>query len=278
MASGHDDLTSRRLPTSAGVSSRVQSVWVDGVPVVLHSVESVDGAPGGDVVFFHGWGLGPLSYREPIEGLAAHGFRVTAVALPGFGGSASLPSDCPVQDTVARIAEHVGCAVRESAVADSALLVGHSLGAGVASVLADREPGMARGVVLLSPIGGDTGGLSWVRALASLAGEVQHSSRIRVRDAMPSFLGDFRRTVSTGIAAKSTDLSDVVARVALRVPTTIVVAEDDHVTPTGVLAGLPGVRYRLVPGSHGWLLEDGMLAGSEVLLHERDAARLPESG
>lgn len=261
------------LPVSSDLVSSSRTVWVDDVPVVLYEVERAEGAVFGTVVFLHGWGLGPRSYADPIGALAAHGYRVVALGLPGFGGSGHLPGQVSREELVARVAAHVVAALDAAAIDGPVLLVGHSFGAGVAVMAAEKRPELFSGVVMLSPIGGDVGALSWVRALWSLSGETRHSTLERARDALPVFVQRFGRVVSTGIAAKSTDLVDVVTEVSRLMPVTIVVAEDDRVTPVGPLRHVESVRYRDVPGSHGWLLDDGASAASEVRLHELDAGK-----
>ena len=70
--------------------------------------------------------------------------RVLALDLPGFGEAAALgPRD------VAGMADHVERAVVEAGFAD-AVLVGHSMTAKVATVLASREPAWLRGLVLVT--------------------------------------------------------------------------------------------------------------------------------
>ena len=45
------------------------------------------------VVLLHGWGLAQHTYREVIEQIAAHGCKVYAPAMPGFGGTGELPDE-----------------------------------------------------------------------------------------------------------------------------------------------------------------------------------------
>lgn len=265
-------VTVEPLPSPPGVVSAADVVWVEDAAVEVHRLSPAGGAVSGEVVFFHGWGLGPRSYCETVGQLALHGFDVVMPAMPGYGASDHLPGRVDVNSMVPRVAAHLSQALREDDVLSGRLLVGHSLGAGVAALTAEAEE-QPSGVVMLSPIGGDAGALSWVRALASLGGEVQHSTVERAREALPAFARAFGRTVATGIAAKRTDLVDVVTRVADRTDVTIVTATEDRVTPAGPLLGLPTVRYRSVPGTHGWVLSDVAEAASEVRLHQFDAAR-----
>ena len=120
-----------------------------------------DGAARGEVALLHGvmalaetwWRIGPA--------LAARGWRVAAVDLPGHGGDVhrdgALDLDALVDGVAARLDGPVD------------LLVGHSLGAIVALGLLARDPGAARAVVLEEPPGparhrpGRAGGLDRAR-------------------------------------------------------------------------------------------------------------------
>jgi pimeloyl-ACP methyl ester carboxylesterase len=106
-----------------------------------------DGPARGDVALVHGvmalagtwWRIGPA--------LAAHGWRATAIDLPGHGGDVhdgALDLDAFVDGVAARIGGPVD------------LLAGHSLGAAVALALLARDPGAARALVLEEPPGPET--------------------------------------------------------------------------------------------------------------------------
>lgn len=236
------------------VHHETASVWVDGSRVDLHLSEPVAGPTAGTVVFLHGWGLGPKSYEVTTDAFAQRGYRVITPGLPGFGGSEFLPDSTPQQDIVPATAEHMYRALEAYDLPKPWRIVGHSFGGGLATSIADQHPEAAQELVLLSPIGGDTGSGSWVRALASLGGEAQHSTVERFRDALPAFAKGFGRMVSIGIAAKSTDLTAPLQRVARRTPVTLVTSDTDKVTPVGNLSHVEGLQRVTVTGSHGWLL------------------------
>ena len=104
-----------------------------------------DGPARGEVALLHGvmaladtwWRIGPA--------LAARGWRVSAIDLPGHAGDArrdgALDLDALVDGAAARLDGPVD------------LLAGHSLGAIVALGLLARDPGTARAVVLEEPPG-----------------------------------------------------------------------------------------------------------------------------
>lgn len=109
------------------------------------------------------WGGGAAPHAIALAGLSADwhaiapqlrelrrlGWTVHAVDLPGFG----LPPGLRIEDaTFAKLAEHVGRTVDALGI-DRALLVGHSLGGGVALRLALARPELAHGLVLVAPAG-----------------------------------------------------------------------------------------------------------------------------
>jgi pimeloyl-ACP methyl ester carboxylesterase len=52
-----------------------------------------DAGDGPPVVFVHGWALSARAYARSLPMIAAHGHRVIAPALPGFGRSDELPGE-----------------------------------------------------------------------------------------------------------------------------------------------------------------------------------------
>jgi len=130
-----------------------------------------DGEALGSVALVHGvmalaetwWRIGPA--------LAARGWRVVAVDLPGHGGDGhrdgALDLDALVDGVAARLDGPVD------------LLVGHSLGAIVALGLLARDPGAARALVLEEP--------PWPRAidLRALATVIVHDAAAVRSDRAP---------------------------------------------------------------------------------------------
>jgi pimeloyl-ACP methyl ester carboxylesterase len=90
----------------------------------------------------HGITSSAATMWELGEGLAAHGWAVTAVDLPGHGDSG--PADSyRFADVADAIAAQVGDGFE--------LYVGHSLGGAVGTALLARHPGTARRAVLIDP-------------------------------------------------------------------------------------------------------------------------------
>lgn len=102
---------------------------------------------GPDVLLLHGLGSAKSSFFELASALAAAGYRVHALDLPGFGGS-SKPLRAPY--SASWFAEAVLGAMDAQAI-DRAHVVGNSMGGRVALELALRRPERVRSVVGLAP-------------------------------------------------------------------------------------------------------------------------------
>ncbi|MGV2919716.1 alpha/beta fold hydrolase [Streptomyces alfalfae] len=97
------------------------------------------------VVLAHGMGDSRAAYRAVVPELAAAGYRVAAVDLRGCGESSV---DWPAWSRTA-IAGDLLALVRH--LGGPAVLVGHSVSGGAATIAAAREPGVIRAVVELAP-------------------------------------------------------------------------------------------------------------------------------
>jgi pimeloyl-ACP methyl ester carboxylesterase len=118
-----------------------------------HYVELPDGRsasalewPGEGVplVFLHGLLDSALGWQELCERVPR---RCIAVDLAGFGRS-----DLPSRPSLRGYAEDVA-AVLDAIVAEPFVLVGHSLGGGVATAVAEQRPDSVASLVLLAPAG-----------------------------------------------------------------------------------------------------------------------------
>jgi pimeloyl-ACP methyl ester carboxylesterase len=112
--------------------------------VVFASTGGKDHAPGQKwVVFLHGAGADHSVWALQSRGLAYHGANVLAVDLPGHGRSdGPALTDIPaLADWTARLIAAVG--------AESAALVGHSMGALIALEAAARFPGSIERITLV---------------------------------------------------------------------------------------------------------------------------------
>ncbi len=97
------------------------------------------------IVLAHGMGDSRAAYRAVIPPLVAAGYRVAAVDLRGCGeSSAGWPawSRTAIAGDLLAVIRHLG---------GPALLVGHSISGGAATIAAAREPSLITGVVELAP-------------------------------------------------------------------------------------------------------------------------------
>lgn len=110
--------------------------------IELRTLQSGSGSP---VIFLHGFGA-DLSAWRPTVGQLGLGLTMMALDLPGHGGSAG----CDAPDFAA-ITDAVGQALH--ALGGGIHLVGHSLGAAVATALTGRGDLDIRSLTLISPAG-----------------------------------------------------------------------------------------------------------------------------
>jgi pimeloyl-ACP methyl ester carboxylesterase len=104
------------------------------------------GAPGGrSYVLVHGIGVSSRYFRPLAAELAKTG-RVFLIDLPGYGAAPNPRRDVSIADHADVLA---GFLARLGV--DDPVIIGHSWGAQVVSVLAARHPGIPKTVVMLSP-------------------------------------------------------------------------------------------------------------------------------
>ncbi|MFR9726263.1 alpha/beta fold hydrolase [Streptomyces sp. MS19] len=97
------------------------------------------------VVLAHGLGDSRAAYRSVVPPLVAAGYRVAAVDLRGCGESSADWSDwsrTAIAGDLLALVRHLG---------GPAVLVGHSIAGGAATIAAAREPGLVSGLVELAP-------------------------------------------------------------------------------------------------------------------------------
>jgi pimeloyl-ACP methyl ester carboxylesterase len=101
------------------------------------------------LVLLHGLGSYLKFWRYQIDPLAAAGWRVIAVDLPGYGKSAK-PASFPYTmeafgDVVLELLDAIGV--------DKPVLIGHSMGGHIGLSIAIRHPEALRALALISPAG-----------------------------------------------------------------------------------------------------------------------------
>jgi len=134
--------------------------WVDaGRGLKIRTLESGDSS-GAAVLLVHGWGANVYSWAETIPALAAAGYRVIALDLPGHG-----LSDKPVveeQYTTAALTRVI-MAVADAYELPRFSLVGHSLGGSLGLDLAVRGERRLDRLGLFSAVG-----LAWSPLISPL--------------------------------------------------------------------------------------------------------------
>jgi pimeloyl-ACP methyl ester carboxylesterase len=243
------------------------------------------------VLNLHGFLAGATTYNRESERLAeSFGWRVLNPSLPGFGGSEPLPwgsiSMASLVRRVEALVEHFGMS--------ELLLIGHSMGAGVAIEYAAEHPERVLGIIyrdgIATPAWHDRGGpipflVSTVAPdLAPLA-DLVASTLLDVPDllmgralsTLRSLLPDLRHNVKVlahaaplGSMLMAIDQSDQVAKVRLReIPILAEWGCFDHVATKRTateFSELAGVPIQWVPGGHSWML--GRPSGQvDVLRH-----------
>lgn len=216
---------------------------------------------GDPIVLVHGFGADLDSWRPFVQGL--QGQRgVLAVDLPGHGRS-------PDADAVD--AEAIAAAVAEAIRARTdrpVHLVGHSLGAAIAALVADGGRVVARSLFLLAPagLGPQIDGafiagfgqaseapalaawMRWLVADPAVVSDalVRATVRARARDDM----GSRHAAVAAGVFAQGTQTVSIASALArLPVPIRAVVGTEDRIIPADHAARLPGaVAVHRLPG------------------------------
>lgn len=230
---------------------------------------------GPPLVFLHGWGLAPTVYRRPLARLAAGGVRVLAPALPGFGGSHPLAGG---PRSIGHLADWVAELLDTVAVTEPVQLVGHSMGGGVAAVLAARRPDLVRSLVLVNAVGAPTwceaGGAPrrladrplWDWAL-HLSGDLRPARHNRgaARTILQGAVGNLARRpasfwMAAGVARRADCARELLDLAQRDLPVAVLWATGDGVIPraafeeTCTLLGDP--RAVVVDGGHSWLVAD----------------------
>jgi pimeloyl-ACP methyl ester carboxylesterase len=242
--------------------------------VFVQEKGSADGVP---VVLFHGSIAWSEFWRSTIDALAAAGFRVIALDIPPFGFS-ERPGGYTRSDQAARIND-----VLRALRTEGAIIVGHSVGSGVATELVMRDPQGIRALVLIDPALGLTAPPSnpspllrpkWVREiLVSLTitnplatGPLLRSMIAKKERALPQYIdtlqkpwvlrgstSDFADWLQDFLGSETTALSaDRRSYQSLKLPVTLLWDDQDSVTPLeqarDLQTLLPQATLTLLPG------------------------------
>jgi len=187
------------------------------------------------VLWLHGWQRRGADFAGAAQALARAGVGSLALDLPGFGSS-PLPT---VAGGAREYASALAPVLREVA-AEPLILVGHSFGGSIATVLAAEHPELVRAVVLSgAPLlreRSTTGppwryrAIRWLRARSLVSEERLEAARQRYGSR------DYRhaegRLRDVLVATVNESYEDEISR--LRVPVVMVWGEHDTEAPLGV--------------------------------------------
>lgn len=134
----------------AAAAPHMETITLDNGVEVNALVAGSSDAPA-TLVFIHGLG-GAQSTWATVLGNFADGSRVVALDLPGHGASSKPSPDDGGDYSVPALAAAVGEVIEKLDLAPS-VLIGHSLGGGVALDLALSRPKLVRGLVLVDSVG-----------------------------------------------------------------------------------------------------------------------------
>ncbi|WP_169813409.1 alpha/beta fold hydrolase [Nocardia vaccinii] len=278
----------KQSPQPDSARLRWRSISVEG-----RLTRYASGGHGPDVLFLHGWGLGGRAYTRPLKQLIRMGVRVYAPALPGFGGTAGLPTE---QRTLTGYASWVGHFADAISLPRPVTVVGHSFGGGVAIKTAHDLPDLAARLVLVNSIGGST----WTddrgiaRALRDrplwdwglhlqadllLGRQLTRVIPVILRDAVPNMLRNPTAVWEVAHLARTANLAPELAALAeRRLPVFVVWSKRDTVIPESTIMSLQtalGDPHSItVPGGHTWLMYEPRAFGELIT----NVIREPDTG
>ena len=255
--------------------------------------EAGEGPP---ILFLHGWGLDHKVYKRALSRLAAAGIHVLAPAMPGFGGTASLPREAT---SLTGYANWAGEFLRTVGIDQAALVMGHSFGGGVAIQLAHDQPRAVHALVLINSIGGS----AWSRrgsTLRSMAERplwdwgihfpadllpMRQARRVLpviVAEALPNLLRDPRAFWEAAGLARKADLTAELDELRKRgLPVVVLWGQSDQLITRDsfedlcTTLGKPEVVT--VPGTHSWMISDPDAFG-EVMTNVLDVVEMAGGG
>lgn len=125
------------------------------------------GEPRGKLLLVHGLGGSTFSYEVLAPKIAAQGYLVASVDLPGFGYSGRPPdydhSQAQRSQDLWQLLLELDEALPQGIRAESWHLLGHSMGGGTVSAMAMSNPGRTKSLILLAPALSDRQGRAFLR-------------------------------------------------------------------------------------------------------------------
>jgi pimeloyl-ACP methyl ester carboxylesterase len=197
------------------------------------------------ILFFGGWGVPASSYRDRLSLLGEH-FFVYGVSLPGFGDNEPLTFE---KNHIRGHAEFFGEYVLPNMeLSDGLVLMGHSTGAGVATLIAEQHAGLTSKLILVSPVGSpDPLHKSLVRMIKEidLKEALKYSTAEYWRRALPN--------MRLGVDAKYIDLVGTLDNLISKgLDVHIFLSQNDRIAPPGKLPEINNAKIVWVEGGHSW--------------------------
>ena len=158
----------------------MESKTVDVEGIRMRWEEDGEGPP---VVFIHGIPTSPRLWRHVIP--RVQDARSIAWEMVGYGASIEEGRDRDI--SVAKQAHYLAAWMREVGL-ESAFLVGHDLGGGIAQILAVRRPELVRGLVLINAISYDSWPIPSVNAMGAMGPLVERMPNSVFRQVYSAFL------------------------------------------------------------------------------------------
>jgi pimeloyl-ACP methyl ester carboxylesterase len=158
----------------------MESRTVDVEGIRMRWEEEGEGHP---VVLIHGIPTSPRLWRHVIP--SVQGARSMAWEMVGYGASIEEGRDRDI--SVSKQVDYLVAWMQEVEL-ESAFLVGHDLGGGVAQILAVRKPELVRGVVLTNSICYDSWPIPSVKAMGAMGPAVERLPNSVFRQVYSSFL------------------------------------------------------------------------------------------
>ena len=227
----------------------------------------LSGGEGPPLLFIHGWAVTPFVYKSALDMAARTGNRVIAPFLPGFGPSESFGGRWP---SSSELSEWIETFLERSGEERPAVVVGHSLGGGIAASYAAHFPGSIERLFLMSSVGGHVtpqeglaqtrSALGWSLSLPIdlLASEVTYGNMVTmIGTGMIQLIRDPIGLWRLSRVARSYPLfSELEKIVESEAKVFVVGAEGDRIITRDAIARLAkyaSVDPIWVPGTHSWI-------------------------
>lgn len=230
-------------------------------------------SPGPSIVFLHGVGARADRWRDNLADFAAAGYHPYAVDLPGHGlATKGMGFDYSVNGYARFVRELLDVLAMRTAV-----LIGTSLGAHIASMVACNDPDRVAALVLVGPMGIAPVGAA---SRAALAENVRDRSRAGIESKLRRLLFDGSRANSDWVDEEVRINTSPGAEESFEALAEYFLREIDNDVVGGRLRSLnPRPPIQLVWGAHDVMVPTALaVIAREVLGDDVPLALLPEAG